>query len=263
MAVLPPPRPGSSLFDRSGEHASFAALPETGDPRLGMAPARHRLPLGGDRGLCAPALWPHPLFAVPMTVAVWLIDGSTPAAGRTAFGPGLKAAFGAGWWLGFGYFLTGLWWIGAACLVDGDKFLWVLPLAVVALPVYLAAFTGAGFALARLLWRPGPLRVFALAFGLGLTEWARGFVLHRLSLERPRHGARRQSQAGADRLGDRPARPGLRGGRDLRGAGDPLGRARGAAFAGADALAALALAGLAALRRRPADRRPQVRPCRT
>ena len=112
------------------------------------------------------------LMAVPMTVAVWLIDGSQ-AGGATALAR-LKAAFGAGWWLGFGYFLIGLWWIGAACLVDGDKFLWALPLGVLALPGALAVFTGLGFAAAALVWPPGPCRVLALALGLGLSEWVRG-----------------------------------------------------------------------------------------
>ena len=88
----------------------------------------------------------------------------------------LSAAFGAGWWMGFGYFLAGLWWVGSALLVEADKFAWALPLAVVALPAALAVFPAAGFALARLLWSPGPLRIFALAFGLGIAEWARGLL---------------------------------------------------------------------------------------
>ena len=88
----------------------------------------------------------------------------------------LRAAFGAGWWMGFGYFLAGLWWVGSALLVEADKFAWALPLAVVALPAALAVFPAAGFALARLLWSPGPSRIFALAFGLGVAEWARGLL---------------------------------------------------------------------------------------
>ncbi len=116
------------------------------------------------------------LMAVPMTIAVWLIDGS-PSATRGSAGIGrAKAAFGAGWWVGFGYFLAGLWWVGAACLVDGDKFLWALPLGVVALPAALAFFPAFGFAIAGLLWSPSPWRILALAFGLGVSEWARGLM---------------------------------------------------------------------------------------
>ena len=61
-------------------------------------------------------------------------------------------------------------------LVEADKFAWALPFGVVALPAVLALFPAAGFAIARLLWSSGPARIFALAFGLGLAEWARGLL---------------------------------------------------------------------------------------
>ncbi len=115
-------------------------------------------------------------MAVPMTIAVWLIDGSHSATrGSAGFGRA-RAAFGAGWWFGFGYFLAGLWWVGAACLVDGDKFLWALPLGVVALPAGLAFFPAFGFALSGLLWSSGPWRILALAFSVGVSEWMRGLM---------------------------------------------------------------------------------------
>jgi apolipoprotein N-acyltransferase len=125
------------------------------------------------------ALPPFSLFvfiAAPLTIAVWLIDGAADrGSGRPLIGS-MRAAFGAGWWMGFGYFLAGLWWVGAAFLVEADKFAWALPLGVVALPAVLALFPAAGFAIARALWSAGPARVFALALGLGLAEWARGLV---------------------------------------------------------------------------------------
>jgi len=117
-----------------------------------------------------------PLIALPLTIAVWLIDGAEDrGSGRPLIGS-MRAAFGAGWWMGFGYFLAGLWWIGSALLVEADKFAWALPIAVVALPAVLALFPAAGFAIARALWSPGPARIFALAVGLGLAEWARGLL---------------------------------------------------------------------------------------
>jgi apolipoprotein N-acyltransferase len=117
-----------------------------------------------------------PLVAVALTVAVWLIDGSQDRGdGARAWGS-LRAAFGAGWWWGFGYFVAGLWWVGSAFLVEADKFAWALPLGVLGLPLGLAFFPAFGFALARLLWSPGPMRIFALAFGLGLSEWLRGLL---------------------------------------------------------------------------------------
>jgi apolipoprotein N-acyltransferase len=112
------------------------------------------------------------LFA--FTPLVWLIDGAG-AAGRAL--PRLRSAFAVGWAFGFGYFLTSLWWIGVAFLVDADVFAWIMPLGVVGLPALLAVFTGVGAMSARLVWSAGPQRVAALAFGLGLAEWLRGHVL--------------------------------------------------------------------------------------
>jgi apolipoprotein N-acyltransferase len=115
-----------------------------------------------------------PVLFITLPVLVWLIDGSTSSGRR---GPRrLGPAAAVGWWFGFGYFLAGLWWIGAAFLVDAEAFGWMMPLAVVALPAGLALFTAAGVALARLLWVDGPLRIAALALGLGLSEYARGHL---------------------------------------------------------------------------------------
>ena len=131
---------------------------------------------GAVGALALPPLSLFPLIAVPLTIAVWLIDGAQDRGSGRPLVASLRAAFGAGWWMGFGYFLARLWWVGSALLVEADKFAWALPLVVVALPAALAVFPGAGFALARLLWSPGPARIFALAFGLGMAEWARGLL---------------------------------------------------------------------------------------
>jgi len=117
-----------------------------------------------------------PAMAAPLTVAVWLIDGAAARGARFGIAP-LASAASAGWWLGFGYFLAGLWWLGAAMLVEADQFAWALPLAVIGLPAGLALFPALGFAISRLLWSSGSLRVFALAAGLGASEWLRGHVL--------------------------------------------------------------------------------------
>lgn len=131
--------------------------------------------------LALPPFGLFPLIAAPLTTAVWLIDG---AVGRGATASPrrsqLSAAWDAaktGWWLGFGYFCAGLWWLGAAFLVEADQFAWALPLGVVGLPAVLAIFTGLGFGLSRLIWSTGAARVLALAAGLGLSEWLRSTVL--------------------------------------------------------------------------------------
>jgi apolipoprotein N-acyltransferase len=119
-----------------------------------------------------------PAILVPMTVAVWLIDGGAEAKEgfRRAYLASLRNAFGAGWWWGFGYFVAGFWWLGSAFLVE-PEFAWALPLGVLGLPAMLALFPAFGFALARLFWAPGASRIFALAAGLGCSEWLRGHVL--------------------------------------------------------------------------------------
>ena len=115
-----------------------------------------------------------PALVVTLVVAVWLIDASV-AKHPDRDGRALRAAFGTGWWIGFGYFLAGFWWLGSAFIIE-PEFLWALPLGIVGLPILLALFTGAGVLVARLLWSPGPARVLALALALGAAEWARGHL---------------------------------------------------------------------------------------
>lgn len=113
--------------------------------------------------------WPVLFLTFP--VAVWLIDGS---GGRKG---GVPAAAMAGFWLGFGYFVPGLYWIGNAFLVDAPTFGWLMPFAVLGLPAYLALFFAFGFALARLLWTRDGFRVLTLAGSLSIAEWLRGHLL--------------------------------------------------------------------------------------
>jgi apolipoprotein N-acyltransferase len=117
-----------------------------------------------------PVLW----FSLP--VLVWLIDGAAGPAKAWRFG-GLAPAAVVGWSFGFGYFVAGLWWIGAAFFVEGDKFVWLMPVAVIGLPAFLALFWALGAALARLFWLEGWARILVFAAAFSLAEWLRGHVL--------------------------------------------------------------------------------------
>ena len=88
----------------------------------------------------------------------------------------LLAALTAGAF-GFGYHLAGLWWVGAAFLVDAQTFGALLPLGVIGLPLGLSLFhAAAGFLTA--LAPPALLpRAVALAAALTLTELARANIL--------------------------------------------------------------------------------------
>ena len=118
-------------------------------------------------------LWPV-LFA-SFGLLVWLLDGCD--AREPALGPRLKCASLTGFWFGFGYFLTGLYWIAEAFLVEPWRHGWLIPFVMTAMPGGMALFYAAAAALAMLLWRPGPARVFALAVAFALAEYARGHVL--------------------------------------------------------------------------------------
>jgi apolipoprotein N-acyltransferase len=154
------------------------------DKRLRFALPVHRLVLldgkarlavsafaGAVSALAMPpyGLWPVLFLTFP--AAVLILDGT---GGDRA---GLRGAGLAGFAFGFGYFLAGLWWIGMAFFVPGDSYQWMMPFAVLGLPLFLALFTAFGFAIARLLWSNGPGRILAFAFGVSLSEWLRGHVL--------------------------------------------------------------------------------------
>lgn len=130
---------------------------------------------GALSSLAQPPFFAFPLLWLTFPVLVWLVDG---AVGRARSGRIRRVlpAFAVGWWFGFGYFVAGLWWIGAAFLVEADTFAWLMPLAVVALPAALALFWGLGVAAAQLLWSEDWRRIFALAAGLGAAEWLRGSI---------------------------------------------------------------------------------------
>jgi apolipoprotein N-acyltransferase len=112
---------------------------------------------------------------VSFGLLVWLLDGCY--ASHAPLGPRLKCAGLIGFWFGFGYFLTGLYWIAEAFLVEPWRHGWLIPFVMTFLPGGMALFFVAAAALAMLLWRPGAARIFALAIAFGLAEFARGHVL--------------------------------------------------------------------------------------
>lgn len=130
---------------------------------------------GAVSALAMPPFDIFPVLFVTMPILIWLVDGTT-APVDAGFFRRLWPAARIGWLFGFGYFLAGLWWLGMAFLVDGDEFIWLLPVAVLALPAGLALFWGFGAAVARIFWADGWRRIVALSAGLALAEWLRGTI---------------------------------------------------------------------------------------
>lgn len=80
-----------------------------------------------------------PLLVIGYTILLLLIDPESegqPSQSRR----GKWRTFATGWWFGFGYFLSGLYWMGFAFLVRADEFAWMLPIAIPAFAGFLAIF---------------------------------------------------------------------------------------------------------------------------
>lgn len=126
--------------------------------------------------LSALAMAPVDMFwilFITFPVLVWLVDGTSadPAQGMISR---RMPSFITGWWFAFGYFLAGLWWIGAALLVEADTFAWLVPVAVLGIPAFLALFWAIAITIAQMFWSDDWRRIVILALALGLAEYLRG-----------------------------------------------------------------------------------------
>ncbi len=124
--------------------------------------------------LAATALPPFdfaPALLVSFPGLVWLEDGSGDA----------RSSFALGWSFGFGFFIAGLYWIGAALLIDVAQFGWLLPFAVLGVPAGLAIFTGlallASHVTCERLNVGGTPRILVLVAWWAVAEYLRGHVL--------------------------------------------------------------------------------------
>ena len=116
-----------------------------------------------------------PILFVSFGGLVWLLDGCHGS--HDALKDRLKCASFIGFCFGFGFFLAGLYWVAEAFLIEPWRHGWLIPFVMTALPGGMALFFAASAALAMVLWRPGPARIFALGIAFGLVEFARGHVL--------------------------------------------------------------------------------------
>ena len=136
--------------------------------RRGVARAALAFGLGILAALALPPLYGAPLLLVAFPGLIWLLSGVDRARG----------AFWIGWWFGLGYFMLGLYWISNALLVEGDAFVWLVPLAAAGLPAALAIFTGLS-CLAAWGWARASRSDLTLSLVIFWVagEWLRGHVL--------------------------------------------------------------------------------------
>ncbi len=81
-------------------------------------------------------LWP--VLFLTFGPLIWLLDGCHRDHQR--LGERLKCAALIGFWFGFGYFLTGLYWVAEAFLVEPWRHGWLIPFVMTALPGGMALF---------------------------------------------------------------------------------------------------------------------------
>src|SRR6266508_232985 len=125
----------------------------------GAALAFFAIGLGAISVLGFAPVYAWPVLFVSFGGLVWLLDGCH--ADHPRLGERLKCASLIGFWFGFGYFLTGLYWVAEAFLVEPWRHGWLIPLVMTAMPGGMALFFAAASALAMVLWLPGAGRVLA------------------------------------------------------------------------------------------------------
>ena len=81
--------------------------------------------------LAMPPLFLFPLLIASFTGLYWLISAASP-----------KRAFLDGWWWGWGYYISGLYWMCIALMTDPDKFAWMIPFALFGLTAVIAIYCG-------------------------------------------------------------------------------------------------------------------------
>lgn len=159
--------------------ASFASHADASLVRLARALVsltgwRRALAVFASGALAALAFAPFyllPLMAAGFSVLVLFID-----AAASASKPG-RAAFSAGWFFGFGYFLVSVYWMAFSFFVQAEEFAWMAPFAVLGMPAFLALFSGGAAWVSGRFWREGPRRIAIFAVVWMIFEYARGHIL--------------------------------------------------------------------------------------
>ena len=91
--------------------------------------------------------------------------------------PNNKSFFKYGWFFGFGYFLSGLYWISISLTFD-ESFRFLIPLAIILVPAFLAIFYGLITYFFSLFFSKSIIGSFLLFSALfGLIEAIRGHLL--------------------------------------------------------------------------------------
>ncbi len=166
---MPPEQPRARRPAGRPDAAAWPGAARAADRIAGLSGWRRWsvLFLAGALGALAlpPFHWVPCIVAPLVLLAALLARTSRPA-----------RAFADGWWIGFGFFAAGVYWVAEAFLVDAERFGWMIPPVVGGLAAYLALFVGAAAALTAALPFRGPARILVLALAWVGFEWVRGWL---------------------------------------------------------------------------------------
>ena len=115
-------------------------------------------------------------FSAPPFSILPLIIGIGFGLYRINFQTSLIKIFISGWFLGFGWFSFGLYWIGSAFFMADTYHVFLMPIAIVLLPSLLAVFWGIACVCAKLINRNTKFSILYLIVFFSLFEYLRAHV---------------------------------------------------------------------------------------
>ncbi len=115
-------------------------------------------------------------FSIPPFSILPLVIGIGFGLYRINFQSSLIKIFLSGWFLGFGWFSFGLYWIGSAFFMADTYHVLLMPIAIVMLPSLLAVFWGSACVCAKLINRNTKFSILYIIVFLSLFEYSRAQV---------------------------------------------------------------------------------------
>ena len=112
-----------------------------------------------------------PFFLFPLLIPsfsglLWLLDSA----------PSRKRMFLDGWWWGWGFYMTGLYWFCIALMTDTEKFGWLIPPTLFGLTAVIALYSAVACWLMSWIWVRGISKIVVFTIVWTLVEYARGHL---------------------------------------------------------------------------------------
>ena len=90
--------------------------------------------------------------------------------------PTNRRVFWDGWWWGWGFYITGLYWFCIALLTDAEHFAWLIPFALFGVTGVIAIYCGVACLITSWLSVKGLTKIFVFSFVWMCIEYTRGYL---------------------------------------------------------------------------------------